>query len=109
VRVEHERVRSDNKKWRFVFSSSNFSRMSPPRVGASSKVGQNIRSSAWVKQIGTQEMPTVMNVDEIQTPEYEPTTTHVEEEQSTTPEDAERTESNASRGKGPQQEEHAMG
>jgi hypothetical protein len=58
-------------------------------------------------------MPTVMDVDEIHTPEYEPTTTHIEEEQNPTQEaeqpeeDAERTESDASRGTRIQQEEHA--
>jgi hypothetical protein len=73
-----------------------------------------MRSSARVTQTGTQEMPTVMDVDEIHTPEYEPTTTQVEEEQNPSQEvgqpeeDAERTESDTSRGKGPQQEEHAM-
>jgi hypothetical protein len=88
-----------------------FSRMSPPRVGESSRTGQNTRSSARVTR--TQEMPTVMDVDEIHTPEYDPTTTHIEEEQNTTQaagqpeEDAERTKFNVFMGKGMQQEEQA--
>jgi hypothetical protein len=60
-------------------------------------------------------MPTVVDVDEIHTPKYEPTTMHVEEEQNASQEvgqseeNAERTESDASRGKGSQKEEQAMG
>jgi hypothetical protein len=52
-------------------------------------------------------MPTVVDVDEIHTPEYEQTTLHVEEEKKPTQEpeqleeDVERTKSDASRGKGP--------
>jgi hypothetical protein len=55
-----------------------------------------------VIQTGMQEMPTVVDVDEIHTSEYEPTTMHVEEEQNPTQEvrkpeeDAERTKSDAS-------------
>jgi hypothetical protein len=58
-------------------------------------------------------MPTVLDVDEIHTPEYEQTTLRVEEEHELAQElkqpkeDAERTESTASRGKGLQQEESA--
>jgi hypothetical protein len=33
-RVEHERVKNDNKKWIFGVSSLNFRRMSPSRVRA---------------------------------------------------------------------------
>jgi hypothetical protein len=68
-----------------------------------------------VPQTRTHEMPTVVDVDEIHTPEYEPTMMHVEEEKNPAQEveqleeDAERTKSDASRGKGMQQEEHAMG
>jgi hypothetical protein len=60
-------------------------------------------------------MPTVVDVDEIHTPEYEPHSTQVEGEQNPSQEvrhpkeDLERIESNMSRGKGPQHEEHAMG
>jgi hypothetical protein len=58
--------------------------------------------------------PTVVDVDEIHTPEYEKTTLHVEEEKESTQEpeqlveDVEQTESDASRGKGPQEAEPAM-
>ena len=64
-----------------MVSSSNFSRMSPSRVRASSRVSQSMRNSVRVTQTGMREMPKVMDVDEIHTPEYDPTTTHVEEEQ----------------------------
>jgi hypothetical protein len=59
-------------------------------------------------------MPTVVDVDEIHTPEYEQTTLHVEEEKEPTQEpeqlveDVEQMESDASRGKGPQEAELAM-
>ena len=55
--------------------------MLPPHVGALIRVWQNMRSSARV--IEMQDMPTVVDVDEIHTPEYELTTMHVEEEQIT--------------------------
>jgi hypothetical protein len=61
-----------------VVGSSNFSRMSQPRVGASTRFKWNTRSSDRVTQTWMQEMPTI--VDVIHTPEYEPTTTDVEEE-----------------------------
>jgi hypothetical protein len=54
--------------------------MSPPRVGASSRTRRNTQSSTRVPQTRTNEMPTVVDVDEIHTPEYEQTTLHVEEE-----------------------------
>jgi hypothetical protein len=74
-----------------------------------------MRSNAQVMQPRTQDMSTVVDVDEIHTPKYDPTSTQVEEEQNPSQEakhpeeDAERIESDASRGKGPQQEEQAMG
>jgi hypothetical protein len=55
--------------------------MSPPRVGASSRVGRNMGSNAQVMQPRTQDMSTVVDVDEIHTPKYDPTSTQVEEEQ----------------------------
>jgi hypothetical protein len=61
-------------------NSQDFSRMFPPRVGVSSRVGRNIRSSARVTKITTEDMPTIMYVDEIHTPEYDPHPTQVEEE-----------------------------
>jgi hypothetical protein len=85
--------------------------MSPPRVGAPSRTRRNTWSSTRVPQTRTNEMPTVVDVDEIHTPEYEQTTLHVEEEQEPTQEpeqleeDVEWMKSDASRGKGPQQEE----
>jgi hypothetical protein len=60
-----------------------------------------------------QEMPTIMDVENIHTPEYETNTTHIEEDKNPTQEarqleeDVERIESDVSRGKGMQQEEHA--
>ena len=60
-------------------------------------------------------MPTVVDVDEIHTPEYEQTTLHVEEEQELaqepkqSEEDAKQTESDASRGKGRQHAEPTTG
>jgi hypothetical protein len=83
-----------------------FSRMSPPRVGALRRTEWNKRCSAQVTKIRTQDMPIVMDVDEIHTPEYEPTTMHIEEEQNLSQkaehmeEDTERTKFDASRGKG---------
>jgi hypothetical protein len=68
-----ERVRIHDSQWRFIVQQSNFSRMSPPRVGASSRVGRNTRNNARVMQTGTEDMPTIMDVDEIHTPDYEPT------------------------------------
>jgi hypothetical protein len=56
-------------------------------------------------------MTKIVDVDEIHTPEYEPTTMHVEEERNLTQEvkqpkeDAERTKYDTFRGKGMQQEE----
>jgi hypothetical protein len=44
----------------------------------------NMRSSAQVSEM--KEMPTIMYVDDIHTPDYEPTTTHIEEEQNPTEE-----------------------
>jgi hypothetical protein len=55
-------------------------------------------------------MPIVVDVDEIQTPEYEKTTLHVEEEKDLEKlvEDVKQMESDASRGKWPQEAESAM-
>jgi hypothetical protein len=59
-------------------------------------------------------MSTVVDVDEIHTPEYEQTTLHVEEEQESTQEpeqlgeDVVQMKSDTSRGKGPQGAEPAM-
>jgi hypothetical protein len=89
-------------------SSMDFSRMYPPRVGALSRVDRNTRSSDRVTKIGTEDMPKIVDVDEIHTPEYEPHTTQVEEEINPSQEtekleeDTERIESDVSKGKGPQ-------
>jgi hypothetical protein len=94
--------------------SSDLTTMSPPRVGAPSRTRRSTQSSTWVPQGRTNEMPTVVDVDEIHTPEYEKTTLHVEEEQEPTQEpeqlveDVEQTKSDASRGKGPQEAEPTM-
>jgi hypothetical protein len=88
--------------------SLNLTTMSPPRVGAPSRTGRSTQSTTRGPQGRTSEMPTVVDVDEIHTPEYEQTTLHVEEEQESTQEpeqlgeDVVRTEPDASRGKGPQ-------
>jgi hypothetical protein len=58
--------------------------MSPPHVGASRRVRKNTRSSAWVIEIEMREIPIVVDVDDIHTPEYDPTTMHVEEEKNPT-------------------------
>jgi hypothetical protein len=64
-----------------------------------------------VPQTRTNKMHTVVYVDKINTPEYEQTTLHVEEEKEPVKdpeqpvEDTKWTESNASRGKGPQEVE----
>jgi hypothetical protein len=50
---------------------SYFFAMSPPRVGASSRTRRSTQSSTRVPQTRTNEMPTVVDVDEIHTPEYE--------------------------------------
>jgi hypothetical protein len=82
--------------------------MLPPRFGAPSKVCRNTRSNDWVAQPGTQDMPTIMDVDEIHTLEYGPTRTQVEEEQNPSQEvekpeeDVEKAKFDASRGKGTQ-------
>ena len=59
---------------------SDFLAMSPPRVGMPSRTRQSTWCSTRVPQTRTSEMPTVVDVDEIHTLEYEPTTFHVEEE-----------------------------
>ena len=65
-------------------------------------------SNSQVMQPRTQDMSTVVDVDEIHMPKYDPASTQVEEEQNPSQEaqnpdeDAERIESDASRGKGPQ-------
>jgi hypothetical protein len=84
--------------------------MSPPRLAAPSITGRNTRSSTRVIDTGTQEMPTIVDVNVIHTLEYELNTIHIEEEQNPAhevgqPEDAQRTKSDSSRGKGPQQAE----
>jgi hypothetical protein len=58
--------------------------MSPPRVGVLSRTGKNIQSSTWVPKTGTNDMSTVVDVDEIHTLKYEKTTLHLEEEQEPT-------------------------
>jgi hypothetical protein len=87
--------------------SLDFISMSPPRVGASGMAGRNTRTRARVVQEGTEEVPTVVDVDEIHTPEYEPNTMRVEEEHNPEQEvgkpedDVERTKSDMRReGKG---------
>jgi hypothetical protein len=68
-----------------------------------------------VPQTKTNEMPTVVDVDEIHKLKYEQTTMHVEEEKEPAQEpkqsieDIKRMESDAFKGKGMQQEEPAMG
>jgi hypothetical protein len=57
--------------------SSNFLSMSPPRVGVPSRTRQNKQSITRVPQTRTNEMPTVVYVDKIHTPEYEQMTLHV--------------------------------
>jgi hypothetical protein len=89
--------------------------MFPSRVGASSRVRRNKRTNTQAVKIGTEEMPTIMDVDEIKMPDYNPITTQVVEEENPThevghlEEDVERIESDVSREKGTQQEEQAMG
>jgi hypothetical protein len=86
--------------------SLDFINMSPSRVETSSRARRNTQSSSWVPQTRTRGMPTVLDVDEIHTPEYEPTMMHVEEEKNPAQEveqpkeDVERTESDTSKGKG---------
>jgi hypothetical protein len=55
--------------------------MSPPRVGVLSREGRNTRTDAQVAQTGRKGMPTIVDVDEIHTLDYGPTTTRVEEKQ----------------------------
>jgi hypothetical protein len=62
-------------------NSPNFRRMSPPRVGVTSRVRHNTRNNARATQTWIEDMPTIVDVDEIYTSDYEPTTTWVKVEQ----------------------------
>jgi hypothetical protein len=83
--------------------------MSPPHVRAPSGARRNTRSSARVTQTRTQHIPIVIDVDEINTPEYDPHTTQVVEERNPSQEarhseeEVETKTSDGSRGKEPQQ------
>jgi hypothetical protein len=84
---KNEEINLSTRDWEFrrevcelEISSLYLSKMFPPRFGAPSMVGRNTRINAQVTQKGTQEMPTIMDVDEIHTPEYEPHNTQVKEE-----------------------------
>jgi hypothetical protein len=92
-------------------NSPNFRIISPPRVGVPSRVRRNTRNNAQAMKTGIEDMPTIVDVNEIHTSDYEPITTWVDEEQNPAQEvgqpkeDVKRTKSDASRGKHPQQEE----
>jgi hypothetical protein len=89
--------------------------MSPPRVGESGRADRNTRSTARMTDTREKEVPIVVDVDEIHTPEYKTNPVTVEEEQNPAQEvgqmeeDTERTESDTSRGQGPRQAEKVMG
>jgi hypothetical protein len=55
--------------------------MSPPRVGVSGRAGRNTRSTTWEIDVREKEIPIVVDVDEIHTPEYEEHLVEIEEEQ----------------------------
>jgi hypothetical protein len=59
--------------------SLNLTTMSPPQVGAPSRTVRSTQSSTQGPQGEASEMPIVVDVDKIHTPEYEKTTLHVEE------------------------------
>jgi len=59
---------------------SNLFSMSPPRVGVPSITRRRTWSSTRVPQTEKNEMPTMVDVEKIHTPEYKQTTLHVEEE-----------------------------
>jgi len=75
----------------------------------------NTRSTTQVTYARDQEIPIVVDVDEIHTPKYRENPMTIEEEQNPVQEakqleeDTERTESNTSRGPGPRQVEQATG
>jgi hypothetical protein len=62
------------------FYSLDFISMSPPRVGAPGMASRNNITRSQATQVGIEEVPTIVDVDEIHTPEYEPNTMQVEEE-----------------------------
>jgi hypothetical protein len=62
------------------YFSLDFLTMSPPRVGVSRRAERNTQSSTRVPQNGSDEIPTVVDVDEIYTPEYELITFHMNDE-----------------------------
>jgi hypothetical protein len=51
--------------------SLDFLAISPPRVGVPRRTRRNAWSSIWVPQTRTNEIPTVVDVDEIHIPKYE--------------------------------------
>jgi hypothetical protein len=76
---------------------------------------RNTRSTACMTDAREIEVPVVMDVDELHTPEYETNLVMVEEEQNPMQEarqmeeEIKRTKSDTSRGQGPRQTEQAMG